>query len=156
MSSIIVRGTKVMSEWVDGLKSPGGPLAQRSESTPEAFGHAVRNAAEGAGVGAAVGILTALKPGLITPAHMGIGAIATAALGAYTGNRSASNASVALAALGARDVAQSMTAAKAGTTTQVAAAHNAQLAAHGESHGPGMGAEDPVIAYGAKTFAQST
>lgn len=150
-----MRASRYMSEWVEGLKSPGGALATRSESTPESFGHAIRNSAEGAGIGAVVGIISAMKPGMISPAMMAVGSLAAAGGAAYSGNRSLSNASVALAALAGRDFAEAKTAGMAGTTAAVSAARNAQLAAHGESVGGQMGAEDPLLQYGVKTFGNA-
>jgi hypothetical protein len=150
-----MRASRMMSEWVDGLKSPGGALAKSGDSTPGTFGHAIRNTAEGAGVGAAVGILSAMKPGMLTPGMMGVGSLIAAAGAAYTGHRSLSNASVALAALAGHDFAQAKAASAAGTAPAVVAAKTATLAAHGESVGGQMGAEDPLLVYGAKTFAAS-
>jgi hypothetical protein len=156
-TSMVVRGQKGIREWFDGLKSPGGALAEsRGESKSEKFGHAVRGGLEGAGIGAAVGVAEALAPGQITPGMVGVGALVALASAAYTGHRSLSNIGVGLAAVAGRDMAVAMAAAKAGTTAQVAAAKSAQVtqAASGTTvSGEGIKSGDPLIQWGKNIFA---
>ncbi len=148
MSSMVRRVTGGISEWVDGLKEGSGPLAKPSDTRSEAAGKVVRGMGVGAATGAAIGIANALLPGGLSTKQTGAialvagaGAVAFAHHGAGALLR---DAAIGASAIASKEFAEGKTAAKAGTTANVAQAKAASLAAHGEIGGD-MGAEDPLL-----------
>jgi hypothetical protein len=143
-------------EWVDGLKSPGGALATRSETKSEAAGHAFRGAIEGGIIGTAVGAADSLIPSGVSTKQLGIAA-ATSLLGSVALahkpiGRTLSNATVALFALAAREYSGTKTAHAAGTSSNVLNNKAKKIAAHGEDSFGFDGGEDRLIAKGAEIF----
>lgn len=158
MASKAIVGFK---DWFDGVKSPGGVLAPRSESKSEAAGHATRGILEGGLVGVATGIADGLVPGGTTPKQLGIAAVAAGlaatAFASKPIGRTFSNAAVGLAAIATHVHAGAKTAHIAGTTSQVLTNKAKAIAAHGEGAMAGdLGGldagEDPLIAEGARLF----
>lgn len=150
-------GLLSIKDWVEGMKSPGGALATRSESKAEAAGHALVGVVEGGLVGLATGVASSLLPGGLTSQQMGIGALAVGALATVVPpkfSRHVANASVGLAAIAMHEHSGAKAAHHAGTASSVLTNKAKAIAAHGEdSVGFGLDAgSDPLIEEGARVF----
>lgn len=175
--SLMRAGHSSIREWFDGLKSPGAPLAEtKRTSHVEVAGTVGRGMIEGGIVGGLLGVASAHMGGSLDVGPkkdipldgLVAGATAILAIAAKDSEVGTSAANVSKVATGimAYRKGEAFAAAKKGNVPQVAAAKTAALTAAATAHGDPsdandpaassgghfLGAEDPLIAYGAANF----